>query len=532
MADQTTRSDVIRKGATRAELYNEGLLVYLYDSKNRQAIMKQNGHKLVDMPIARTPEQKKLVVEQEKKLAQFSRSAMLVAYELQQDDSLVTDVIVGEPLTIPEMKPVRGVRWHKPQRSRLSLPSGELRIETPNSCRIARDEEPQELGATIKVPKGEYTLTLYRIDYDETSDTAREEYQKYKGPQEVIVLTPASRAKAPHATSALLPFPIKREKLTWVGKYSISSQSGSCMVNFVDYWEFFRLNLDRGAFTQAKIEPGSLLEISAVGKKFNLVYLEGLEFNLGHLGAYQSLFGNERMTASIRSLPEVSFGGFQKVDDAGTEILFCMRIKATDAVDRKHHGKWRKATMQLPPQKLEFADRASFGKWRREQDSLHGEVLFRTPYYVSMNFDASALQSLGAKAGDILRLRIGGQSATLRLLENAKQFLEADKAQKSEGEEQWEALKDRYTFAADEQEKEKVRQEMRTFLLDEIPLVGYLDSHWLHREQKIFLAHPSAVESGFFKFQFTHGLPVDLGASVILEKISSAEAASGAVLSG
>jgi len=113
-------------------------------------------------------------------------------------------------------------------------------------------------------------------------------------------------------------------------------------------------------------------------------------------------------------------------------------------------------------------------------------------------------------------------------LENAKQFLESSKARGWQEDGPWEKLKDRFTFAADEEEKEKVRQEMREFLLHETPLFGYLDSHWYDSEQKIFLAHPSAVESGFFKFNFKHGLPVEPGAPVILEKVSSAGAASGA----
>jgi len=529
MADKTTSSDVIRKGATRAQAYNEGLLVYFYDEKNRQAILEQSGADLVNIPIARNAEQAKIVQEKEKKLAQFSRSAMLVAYELRQDDPIEVDVIVGDPLSPAELKAVKGLKWHKPQKSRLLLPSGRLRIETANSCQIDPDNDPQEAGATVEVPAGEYLLTLYRVDVEETSDAVWEKYrEKDKGPVEVVVLTPAGEAKLPRTTSALVPFPLGKEKLDWVGDYSISGEGGECKVNFWDYWEFYKLNLDRTALSALKAEPGSMLEISAVGSKFTVLYLEGMQFGLGHLGAYQMIFGNERLTAPLSSLPEVAFGGFKKEEAANAEILWCMRIKATENIDKKHHGKWRKAKLRLLPQKLELVDRASFGKWRLEQGALHGEVLFRTPYYISMNFDAAALEALGAKVGDTLRLRAGDQGATLRVLENAKQFLESSKARGWQEDGPWEKLKDRFTFAADEEEKEKVRQEMREFLLHETPLFGYLDSHWYDSEQKIFLAHPSAVESGFFKFNFKHGLPVEPGAPVILEKVSSAGAASGA----
>jgi len=508
--DKTSSSDVIRKGATRAELYNEGLLVYLYDEQNRQTLIEQNAHELLDAGFGRDPKEK---------LAPLSKSHVVVAYELRQDDPIRADVIVGQPLTKQEMKPIPGLKWCRQQKALLSLPSGQLRIETPNSCRFVRGEEPQEAGASILVPAGEYLLTLYRIDVDETDDAVREKYfDEFQGPMEVILLTPLSAAKRPHPAYAALEYPVRKQKLTWVGNYTLSGQGGECLINFWDYWELYKLNLDRAAASALKMEPGSLLEIQAAAGKFTVLYLEGIKFGLGQFGAYQTIFGNERMTAPISALPEVAFACFHKEEEAGTEILCCMRIKAARTVDKKFHGKWRKAKMQLLPQKLELADRASFGQWRLEQGALRGEVLFRTPYYISMNFDAAALEALGAKVGDILRLRVGGEVRTLRVLENAKQFLESSKSRGFQQDGPWEKLKDRFTFAADEEEKEKVRQEMKKFLLHDTPLFGYLDAHWYDRGQKVFLAHPSATESGFFKFNFQHGLPVEPGTKVVLEK--------------
>jgi hypothetical protein len=508
--DRTNSSDVIRKGATRAELYNEGLLVYLYDEKNRPTLIEQNAHELLHAGFGGDAKQK---------LAPLSNSHVVVAYELRQDDSIRVDVTVGPPLTKDEMKPIPGLKWCRQQKAVLSLPSGQLRIETPNSCRFARGEEPQEAGASIPVPAGQYCLTLYRIDVDETDDAVRERYfGEYKGPMEVVVLTPLPAAKRPRPASAILEYPVRKQKLTWVGNYTISGQGGECLINFWDYWELYKLNLDRAAASALKMEPGSVLEIRAAAGKFTLVYLEGIEFGLGHLGAYQTIFGNERMTPAISALPEVAFACFHKQEEASTEILCCMRIKTAQIVDKRFHGKWRKAKMQLLPEKLELVDRASFGQWRLEQGALHGEVLFRTPYYISMNFDAAALEALGAKVGGILRLRVGGQTATLRVLENVKQFLESSKARGWQEDGQWEKLKERFTFAATEEEKEKVRQEMRQFLLHDTPLFGYLDAHWYDRGQKIFLAHPSAKESGFFKFNFQHGLPAEPGTRVVLEK--------------
>src|SRR5262249_23220922 len=153
---------------------NEGLLVYLYDEKNRQTLIEQNAHDLLHGSLGE---------EKEKKLAPLSHSRVVVAYELYQDDPIEVDVVVGEPLTANEMKPIRGLKWHKPQKTLLSLPSGCLRVETPNSCHFEPDEEPQEAGATIQVPAGEYVLTLYHVDLKETDDEVWKTYwEERKGP--------------------------------------------------------------------------------------------------------------------------------------------------------------------------------------------------------------------------------------------------------------------------------------------------------------------------------------------------------------
>jgi predicted Fe-Mo cluster-binding NifX family protein len=514
MPDTAIPSHFFRHGATRAQVYNEGLLVYLYDEQNRQAIIELGGHEAVAMPIAPSS-------EKEKVLAQFSATELLVAYELRQDDSVSVDVITGQPLSKEEMKAVKGLRWHKPQVSRLRLPSGRLRIETPNSCRIDPYESPQEEGATVQVSNGEYLLTLHRVDFEAMSDSAR---KAYEGPGEIVTLTLIETTSVPgtKTTSALLRFPLPEKRLTWVGKYALQGDAGSCMINFWESWEFFGLNIDKQALSQWKLEPGSLLEMDAAGKKFIVVYLEKIEFNLRYLGAYKQIFGNERMTAPLAACPEVAFAGVQELKDAGIEILTCMRVKASEAVDSGQHKKWRKAKVAILPQKLQFVDRQSFGKWKFEQDRLRGEVLFRTPRYISINFDTNALQSLGTAPGDMLRLQIGERSAKLKLFENEKRFLAATKDRSPERAKEWGSLKGKFANSyGNEIQKEEVRQQMRHFLLAEMPLSGYLDSHWLDRDQKIFLVQPGVLDSGTFGLSFTHGFVADLGAEVVLERAAS-----------
>jgi hypothetical protein len=514
MTDTTIPSDLFRRGATRAQVFNEGLLVYIYDEQNQQTIIEQSGLDAVALPTAHSPEKKEA-------LAQFSATELLVAYELRQDDSVSVDVIAGQPLSKEEMKAVKGVRWHKPQVSQLSVPSGRLRIETPNSCRIDPHETPQEGGATVQVPKGEYLLTLHRVDIEAMSDSARE---AYGGPGEIVTLTriETTNASGKKVTSALLRFPQPERKLTWIGKYGLQDHAGTCMINFWEAWESIGLNLDRQALTQWKLEPGSVLEIDAASGKYIVVYLAGIEFNFRSLGVYKQIFGNERMTAPLAVYPEVAFAGMREMKDAGIEILACLRVKASAAVDPAQHNKWRKATFRVLPQKLEVVDRQSFGKWKIDRNRLKGEVLLRTPRFISINFDAKALQSLGAAPGDMLQLQIGERSAKLKLFENEKQFLAAARDRSPEQKKEWAALRDQFAKSyGNEIQKEEVRQQMRNFLLGEMQLAGHLDPHWLDRDQKIFLVQPGVQDSGTLGLSFVHGFVADLGAEVALERVTS-----------
>src|SRR5262249_8691262 len=147
------RQAVFRPEGVPVEVYNDGLLVFLYDEVNGAAI-RESGVDILTGFGDDTP--------RDRRLKDLAAKGMLVAYELQQDDNVRAEVIVGRPLSREEMA---CCCWHLRQRTLLSLPSGRLCIESYNSLRIG-PEEPGDEGAVVKVPPGDYLLTLHRIDWE------------------------------------------------------------------------------------------------------------------------------------------------------------------------------------------------------------------------------------------------------------------------------------------------------------------------------------------------------------------------------
>src|SRR5690242_4560318 len=103
MAEEDKYPPPLRADAQRAQVYNDGLAVYLYDLSFRDELKKENAWEKVNEAFEAD--------KPEKELKQFLSSKRLVAYELQQDDSVILDVCVGVPLTKDELKSRKGVKW-------------------------------------------------------------------------------------------------------------------------------------------------------------------------------------------------------------------------------------------------------------------------------------------------------------------------------------------------------------------------------------------------------------------------------------
>jgi len=506
----------VRPGGVRVEIENEGLCVYLYDAANRHALCRDDAWSLANDGLSEKP-------PKDPRLEALAASHQLVVYELQQDDPVCVEVLVGPPPTAKELKLAKGLKWMKPQTSRLSLPSGELWIDSPNSCRINPKEPPQADGGEVRVPPGDYQVTLHRVDWDESNDSLSGEYD---GPDEVITLTPAT-GKAKASLPWALLFPIERPDLSWVGQYTIAGNIFKGLINFWDYWEFLWVNLDRAAFDKMGLQAGSVLELEVTKPRFRcvLVFLGDLiEPTISHLNLYKALIGHDAMTASLAGEPEVAYARFKGSDPVGPtvpETLIGLRVRASAAVDKKLVEKWSPVTLTLRPERLLLPTQADFGQWKKIGDGVEGKVLLNAPRYLTMSFDAAALATIGVRPGDTFVLHAGDQQYRVDLFAGAGEWAAtATKLTGGFGNQPaaWTKLQKDFYGADGPAAEDAVRARMRTYLLGKHPLAAHFDQHWLLRDQPILLIQPTPADREHLKLQFGHGIDAAVGSTVRLTK--------------
>ena len=192
----------IRDGSQSVAIYNDGLIVYLYDEAFLDRLTEMDAGAVVTGSDTRD--------EASELRRELIDARMMLAYELYTDNGVHCEVVVGKALSAKER---RGRKWIKVQKALIDLPSGKLRVESANSCRL-QHEEPLDEGQSVEVPPGEYLVSLFRVDpnfeeeddWDDDDDVARL-------PAEVIVLTPSAEAKLPRKWD---PF------LTWAGATGVA----------------------------------------------------------------------------------------------------------------------------------------------------------------------------------------------------------------------------------------------------------------------------------------------------------------------
>lgn len=256
MADSTWPG--IRPGARRLGVYNEATLVYLFDEAHLQ-LLKDSG---ADFQEGFAEDE----AEADKRLRRLARDGMYVAYELQQDDEVDVEVVVGPPLTKKELA---AARWLKPQKAFLKLPSGRLRIDTANTLPIHDAEQEDEPGRAT-IPPGDYVLTLYRIDWNELkNDGLVSDGRPWHGPQEVIVLTPSAEAR-PVRNKSFLRFPKPAD--VWQGRYEIDGKTfrGLAMTQY--WWDNINVNIDRAAADELGLRPGTSFRLEVADFVFEVVH--------------------------------------------------------------------------------------------------------------------------------------------------------------------------------------------------------------------------------------------------------------------
>lgn len=336
---------VLRDGGTPVTVTNSGLEVWLYDEANLDSIRATNtpNHGFGGMPGG---------------FDALTRDGVVVGYSLWQDDEINLAVHVGAPFTDKELAVSR---WLSPQRAFLRLPSGRLCIESNDASRLG-PENPTEKGAVVDVPAGDYGFTLYRVD-DEALDRER---LTWKGPQEVVVLTPGGNPR--DAATDLLSFEHRRDN-DWVGNYTVGGTSAEALAWFGDYWDTCIVNLDSAAIAKLGIEPGTYLRttVPAAGIALVSVFAESWEDGR-RLPAPDGIALDEYGYAALSPMAEWD----------GAEALFCRRDTTKTRIEDEQHNVWLPAVVEVLDAKPQAAPAA-------------GESCVRTDLRTKGYFDASFL---------------------------------------------------------------------------------------------------------------------------------------------
>jgi hypothetical protein len=323
----------IRPGAKRLNVYNEGGLVYIFDQGSLPALAASGA----DFQSGFADEES----EVDPTLRKLAREGLFLAYELQQDDPVAVEVVVGPPLTTKELAVGR---WHKPQRAFLRLPSGKLVVHTPNTLPI--HDKPTDKPGRATVPPGNYVATLYRIDWDELrndgiviDDEETGEERLWEGPEEVIVLTPAADAKPVRGARSYLRFPQKSTSV-WKGKYEISGQTLRGKAMFPYWWEDFFVNIDRPAAAALGLAPGTSFRVEVADFTIDAVYAgEALPQDMIYNAWAKPLAGDR---------PEFGVAYRPTNDEENSHSLHVLRVVAARPFPT--HERWMPATVTVLPE--------------------------------------------------------------------------------------------------------------------------------------------------------------------------------------
>jgi len=304
----------VREGGTLLSLYNSGNEVWLYDDANADAIRASGGLNFLNGSATEPFES-------------LTKRGLVVGYALEQDDELEIAVYVGDPLTDAELSVSR---WLEPQTAFLRVPSGRLCVEPNDSLRVGA-ETPTDTGGLVEVPPGDYRMTLYRVDHEALFRERRE----WKGPREIIVLTP--RGTPADAVDDLLPFESRRDT-TWKGKYEITGNRATALAWFNDYWDTCVLNLDSAAAAKLSLGPGSYIRTHVPAAGVTLI---------SAFGASWKDAARLRPPAGV-PLDEYGYAALSPMAEwNGAEALFCRREKATTRIEDEHHAMWIPATVEV-----------------------------------------------------------------------------------------------------------------------------------------------------------------------------------------
>lgn len=364
----------IRAGGRRCDVYNEGLCVYLHDAGS--------GDRLRELLAKKgDPDDDFFANLSNKRFARAVAAERLAfAYELYQDDEVAVEVHVGPPLSAKELAKAL---WLVPQRVRLSLPTGQLRIDTPNTMPLDPDDHEDE-GAVVAVPPGDYAVTLYRVDWQ----ALEREGRRFAGPGEVIVLTLAADAEPVDSNAVILPYEGPPDDKSWVGAYTVDGRRFTAQALTTYYWEPAVLNLDPPAAKALRLKLGSVFRLEALNLKIDAVFLGDLKRD-----EFLTRHGRANFDAAVAGRSEVGLTYWFDYD--GRRLLCVERYKSAKPVAVRFHDIWTPAAGEVLAESFAPPAVAKVPAAVRDGDVVRATVIAANDDYCVVNATADLLTDFG-----------------------------------------------------------------------------------------------------------------------------------------
>lgn len=365
---------MVRAGGVRASVYNDGAVVFLYDVLNRERLVSMNAYgSLVSGEVE----------HQAKAVKEVEAHRALVVYELQGDHGVEVEVYVGEPLTKKEKS---ALPWTKDQKTVLRLPSGQLRIESANSCSIS-PETPSDEGVTVKVPPGDYELTLHRVDFNAEGipDSA---------PSEVVVLTPlADMAKVKKAPGFLSWADVSGPLAAWERGWKVAA--GQFTGRAKAFGDQILINAPRAAIEKMGLRWGDRLEWSVGDHAGTAVFTS--RTTLDYVGM---TFGDEKVQAWSQT---VRCWASSAMAPSGSIVL---GLRGLSDGDLPGLADLQPASIRVCPDPVDRL--ADLPRLSTSKGAVSTPVLASCPAAVTLDWEMDCLKKAGIGPGTPLRLEIGG----------------------------------------------------------------------------------------------------------------------------
>lgn len=379
-----------RPGAAAFSIDNEASVFYCFDEGNRKTLTKA----LADEGDEQNP----------KTLERLAKKRLLVSFGVPRDMPTFGWVALGSPVNPQE----RGDGdWRPAQSAALSLPSGLLRLETALSYSLCKEILPEDDGAFVEVPPGDYQLTFVVAEFG----------QKDR-PRVYLTLEPLS-GQPTDSPIVVRPAPPPLPKNSKLGQYTVDDEV------FSGRWQFTQTNFDKNAARRMGLAFGDRLRFASKTGTYDAWFLG----RFGDRNVNLAISDYFMMTNGCSGYVDDLFCGWHGAEEAQSwDTLRVFRFAETPGkpaipkfddssiqCDYVVVSKNEPVAVTKLPEKLRL-DAAPEADESLKEGALHARFLTWSPSVVTLNVSIGTVLRTGGAMGKVYDLEVAGQTRRMLLV--------------------------------------------------------------------------------------------------------------------